>query len=370
MCIAMIGVDSTRSDKRWRTNLGSMCAVYDTMSQLVIPQANEHRVYIFVLMGDVFMLAHSSPPVMIRLLAAVAKAALEADWPCCIELKMAMHIGVPTVVETEAGSERAKVSYRGADVDLVRAIWRRDVGSAHVVLTHSSLPALVPDETKSFIVGEPVEAGVDGAEKVMIQLITFPMSNAKGPSNPLAVSDDSSDRAGQASDWEDSIDDELSKLVTSSTSIPPPQRELLKHLAVDLLQKFLRVLSFDDQVGVITTIASKLRVSLPRVPEMKTAMKKSFNVLKNSLRQICGQLLLSVDEREMTAWVRAISEHAARRELHEGRSTPSRGSPLSEPGNDFHGRTKPVQSVTNGPVSSDDVGSDGPQRPQYSPQEK
>lgn len=356
VAFAMIGVDGSRSDRQWRSSLATMCDVYDRLAAVVTPIANKHRVYTFVSVGDVVMLAASSTQTLFDVLVEVHHSAWSVAWPCTVYLKLVLHEGCPTVVEGRRGASAAskRVVYSGRDLDLLRSLWRHDT-THDLVLSESAMQCVtVPPEyrvlpaesyispdlplasmfTGVMVGGTGFNPNSNESNRVPIMASKTAAGGGGGAhkeviSNPLDLrmhnNDDGEEELRQAngsmnsnstsvtgSEMSEAADDDLARLV-APTNISKDELDALCSLGVDVLQKFLRVFSFDDQVNIVSGIAKRLHVQAPRIPAMKTSVKRSFNVLRNSLKQICNQLLLSMDGRELQSWLRAVAQYMDQR---------------------------------------------------------
>jgi basic membrane lipoprotein Med (substrate-binding protein (PBP1-ABC) superfamily)/class 3 adenylate cyclase len=344
VALAMLGVDGARSDRHWRHSLTNMCDVYDQLAAIISSVANEHKGYIFLSVGDVFMLAMKEPTDLVQLLGHVHERASRASWPCVIRLKIALHYGTPNIGESQSrkvagGDDDKRKTYTGAEVDILRAMWKKEVEeTCDVVLSDKAREHLEKGKGHHDVAGHDVVlynlrdptpfTSDDGKFLLQASELCFEVreqspveggTSATSMTNPLSVGAPQFDAANNAGDNDarsgatpsetsETVDDDLTRLVTPS-AISKEELDALRSLGVDLLQKFIRVFSFDDQVSIVTAIAKKLHVQSPQIPEMKTSAKKSFNVLRNSLRQICSQLLLSMDEMELHSWLDGVAAH-------------------------------------------------------------
>lgn len=362
VALAMIGVDGTRSERQWRHSLTNMCDVYDQLAAIISSVANIHKGYIFLSVGDVFMIAMDDTFDLVQLLGHVQERAAGASWPCSIRLKMAVHFGTPEIGESQSrkvpgGDDDRRKTYSGTDVEILRLLWKRELSEPHDLvvsdLARARLEARGTNETgcmMMFELSEPVPLHMEDKRRtVAASDLRFlpratpplhssdltggesdhmnPLSIALPPLGDLGGSGDPDSRSGVSpSESSDNVDDDLSRLVTPS-AISKEELDALRSLGVDLLQKFIRVFNFDDQVSIVTAIAKKLHVQAPQIPEMKTSAKKSFNVLRNSLRQICSQLLLSMDEVELHAWLDAVAAQMNEVEEHAEEDTQAAQAP-------------------------------------------
>lgn len=345
VAMAMLGVDGARSDRQWRHSLTNMCDVYDQLAAIVSSVANDHKGYIFLSVGDVFMLAMNEPTDLVQLLGHVQERATRASWPCAIRLKMALHYGTPNIGESQSrkvagGDDDKRKTYTGAEVDVLRSIWKKEIaetydvvlsGKARENLEAKGLGGVNGESAILYELQEPLAfTSDDGDVSLHTSDLRFIMrqqhhqgdgdTSASSMTNPLSVAmpqlDATTNTTGEndarsgatPSETSETVDDDLTRLVTPS-AISKEELDALRSLGVDLLQKFIRVFSFDDQVSIVTAISKKLHVQSPQIPEMKTSAKKSFNVLRNSLRQICSQLLLSMDEMELHSWLDGVAAH-------------------------------------------------------------
>lgn len=336
VAIAMIGVDGMQSDRNWRSSLTNMCDVYDRLASIVAPAANKRKVYTFVSVGDVVMIAGKDAGELLSLLTEVHDAAYATRWPCKIRLKLILHCGEPIIGESKrlSGDDDVRITYSGTAVDLVRGLWRKDTG-CELTVTAAALQHVELDATRCQV-SAPLECAIEEKQIYHASVVCVNFIDTADQQQPEAVElslnpldtaslNDGADVGGDgesrrgmssASETSEGVEDDLARLVTPS-AISKEELEALRSLGVDLLQKFLRVFTFDDQVSIVVSIAKKLHVQTPKIPEMKTAVKKSFNVLRNSLKHICNQLLMSIDEKELQQWLDAVTSHVQKREANE-----------------------------------------------------
>jgi hypothetical protein len=342
--LGMLGVDQTVSSKKWRSSLSRMCGVYDKIYFLVSSCATSNGVYVFTSVGDIVMVAASTEHQILSFFAAVSAEAAVTQWGCDVVLKFAMHTGTPSVlVNEQANADNARVAYTGPDVELLRLLWKveskclvtasmsctggGEAGAPAAVFTQQAHDAEQNIPFKGIIAygkwrleqskpGSPATTAEQNASSAKKDEFSgSPPKTQKSEENVEVAEDDDEEpekevasnplsRHSQSSDNRDETD--LDGLL-DPPSLGKQQIEAIRGLCVDFIQKLLMVMQFEEQVSLVSHVATALHIPKPTISSTATR-KKSSNMLRPCTRLICQQLLATVDENEMLKWIAGLKE--------------------------------------------------------------
>lgn len=335
--LGMLGVDQTASSKKWRSSLSRMCTVYDKVYFLVSRTATANDVYVFTSVGDIVMVAAATEQKMLAFFSAAAAESAITPWGCEMVLKFAMHAGTPSVVVNEhANVDTARVAYTGPDVELLRALWKVETRALVIASTAcvGGGTATIPQAEFTPTVHNP-EQNIH--YKCINQYGTWVLPAAPPPGQhpdgdefggrtkvgqqeeeAITLGEDE-DEEGQEETEEKATNPLSSKSLGSEGGameldglLDPPslgkhQIEAIRGLCVDFIQKLLMVMQFEEQLTLVSHIATALHVPKPAISSTPSR-KKSSNMLRPCTRLICQQLLATVDEDDMLRWIAGLKE--------------------------------------------------------------
>ena len=343
--LGMLGVDQAQSNKKWRSSLSKMCNVYDKIYSIVSRSATAQGIYVFTSVGDIVMVSTATEHQMFMFFESVSAEAQQTNWGCDIKLKFAMHVGTPTVIFNEqVNAETARVAYTGPDVDLLRSLWKVEHPAALVTISSAcgggGAPNHPPAECSAVAQGaaneqtvsyravfaygkwrsqslpedKPVDAGVPPPVKHNDEFSGARALSVKTEEEASSVQEEEEIEAqtetsnplsavasgGTASQGEMELDGLL-----DPPSLTKNQIEAIRGLCVDFIQKLLMVMKFEEQVTLVSHVASALHIAKPVISTTPFG-KKSSNMLRPCTRLICQQLLATIGENEMLRWIAGL----------------------------------------------------------------